>query len=81
MSDTTSRLPQSARNVAGEAFLQARLEGGPADFPADLRDQAVPRDQDRVKVPYCGGYEHFERSAGDVEPVAFRWVGRTWVAE
>jgi hypothetical protein len=57
------------------------LEGGPVDFPEEFRNRRVPRTQDKVKVAYLGGYEHFERdpAAGPVQ--VYRWTARTRVAE
>lgn len=59
------------------------LEGGPTGFPAELRMRRTAADEVKVKVPYLGGYEHFERTAeSDVPgPVVYRWTGRTHVAE
>jgi hypothetical protein len=63
------------------------LEGGPSDLPQEVRQRWAEADADRIKVPYCGGYEHFERTNGHVEAgtestsVVYRWVRRTRVAE
>jgi len=64
-------------------MIDALLEGGPASFGAQLRRRQVPAVVDKVKVPHCGGYEHFERSSTDAgtTPVVFRWTGRTKIAE
>ncbi|MFG3714569.1 DUF5988 family protein [Micromonospora sp. NPDC047730] len=71
-----------ARDVAG--VIDAVLEGGPADLPADLRSHRVARAAEKIKVRHYGGYEHFERGnapeTADV-PVVFRWTGRTRIAE
>jgi hypothetical protein len=64
--------------------LEAVLEGGPAGLPPALRACQVARADERIKVPYLGGYEHFEKdgAAGvDDMPVVFRWTGRTRIAE
>jgi hypothetical protein len=63
-----------------DAYVEVILVGGPADLPENLRTQRVRRTDDKLKVPYQGGYEHFERSAGD-DPSTLRWTTRTRVAE
>ncbi|MEV6694611.1 DUF5988 family protein [Micromonospora sp. NPDC051196] len=65
-------------------LIDAVLEGGPADFPAELRAHRVAPTEEKIKVCSYRGYEHFERvgAAGDdTSPVVFRWTGRTRVAE
>jgi hypothetical protein len=60
--------------------ILARLEGGPAELPD--RVCTVPADQDKIKVIFRGGREHFERAsetAGD--EVIYRWTTRTKIAE
>ncbi|MEU8327934.1 DUF5988 family protein [Micromonospora sp. NPDC048839] len=81
MSDTSDSFSEPVLDAADGAFVQALLEGGPADFPADLRTQTAAAGQDRIKITYCGGHEHFDRCAGNVSPVIFRWTGRTRIAE
>ena len=55
------------------------LEGGPAGIsPAGVLGGRSLADQDRLKVPYGGGYEYYERLAttsvaGTLRAV-FRWV-------
>lgn len=55
------------------------LEGGPMGIsPAGVLGGRSLADQDRLKVPYQGGYEYYERLgtmsvAGTVRAV-FRWV-------
>ena len=66
--------------------LAALLRGGPVEIPADLRECLVDPDEGTVKLPYCGGYEHFQRteehSGEDGRArLVFRWVGRTRIAE
>ncbi|MEE3921082.1 DUF5988 family protein [Micromonospora sp. BRA006-A] len=42
----------------------------------------MSRAERKIKILYYGGYEHFERgTATPVEPVVFRWTGRTRIAE
>ncbi|CNG61583.1 Uncharacterised protein [Mycobacterium tuberculosis] len=60
------------------------LEGGPPGLPREAG--TAPRgDGERIKVPYRGGYEHFERvgvdGSGATPVVVYRWVQRTAVAE
>jgi hypothetical protein len=68
-----------------QVTVRVVLEGGPADLPSEMRlDQNVLATR-KVKVPRCGGYEHFElvdegRLEPHVSPV-FRWTMRTKVAE
>ncbi|WP_174533000.1 DUF5988 family protein [Micromonospora chalcea] len=76
-----SQADQVARDAAG--VIDVVLEGGPAGLPADLRSRQVSRAEKKIKILYYGGYEHFERgsAAATVEPVVFRWTGRTRIAE
>jgi hypothetical protein len=41
--------------------VRAVLRGGPLDIPAGMRDRRVATDDDKVKIQWLGGYEHFER--------------------
>jgi hypothetical protein len=64
--------------------VDAILEGGPVALRAELRVHRVASTDQTIKIPYCGGYEHFERQGpriADGMPVVFRWTGRTRVAE
>lgn len=71
--------------IGGDAagIIEAVLEGGPANLPAELRSHRVSPVADKIKVRHYGGYEHFERdSFGAADgPVVFRWIGRTKIAE
>lgn len=72
------------RGVPAPDVIEAILEGGPNHLPAGLRTQRVTNDNEKIKVPYNGGYEHFERDCGaaaDGAPIIFRWTGRTRIAE
>ncbi len=75
----------SVREAGGDGAGAAEviLRGGPDDFPAGERIHRLLNDADKVKVPYCGGYEHFERTGGtdDAGRPVFEWTGRTRVAE
>lgn len=79
--DWTGRAPTIDTEAAG--IVEAVLEGGPANLPADLRSHRVTPTSDKIKVHHYGGYEHFERESApsDVTPVVFRWTGRTRIAE
>lgn len=55
------------------------LRGGPTAFPEELRHPEVPSAEERVKVSFYGGYEHFERDPQS--DTVYRWIGRTRVAE
>lgn len=69
--------------LAGDAeeYVDAVLEGGPAAFPANERRRLARRHEVRIKVPFYGGHEHFERVDGQQRPVVYRWITRTRVAE
>lgn len=62
--------------------IDAILQGGPAELPVSLRTHRVPAAEEKIKVPFYGGYEHFCRG-GTVagQPVVFHWTGRTRIAE
>jgi len=78
---------ESAETVVAEArSVLAILEGGPTTIPSASRIQSVGAYDEKVKLPYYGGYEHFERTGGYSEddlsaPVVFRWTTRTAIAE
>jgi len=72
--------------TAAPAFVFAVLEGGPDSIPVASRTQRVSPYHEKVKLPYYGGYEHFERTVGldeitPSEEVVFRWTMRTELAE
>ncbi|MFD4636368.1 DUF5988 family protein [Lentzea sp. NPDC058436] len=65
-------------------LVDAVLQGGPADLPAEIRARRVHREERKVKIPHYGGHEHFERDGTPLDERAelvFRWTGRTRVAE
>jgi hypothetical protein len=78
--------PLPIREHPGTASLdqvEVRLRGGPAELPRRISvpAAAIP---DKIKIPHCGGYEHFERlpdSEAADQPIVFGWSGRTRVAE
>ncbi|WP_328338398.1 DUF5988 family protein [Micromonospora sp. NBC_00421] len=75
-------------DVRGDDRFDVVLEGGPVGLPATARAHSAQAGTGRIKVPYLGGYEHFERS-GDHDGldddasrvVVFRWTMRTKIAE
>jgi hypothetical protein len=78
-----------ASSAAGS--VRAVLEGGPASFPEAWRVQAVGPQEEKIKIPHYGGYEHFERVGGldgngldgngACREVVFVWTMRTEMAE
>jgi hypothetical protein len=71
-------------SAAGTDVVEVVLEGGPAGLPTELRTCRVTRGTDKIKLPYCGGYEHFERLPAESVvggPVIFRWTQQTRIAE
>ena len=70
--------------LAGGHQLEAVLEGGPQHLPEEYRSVRVAADDEKVKVAYAGGYEHFvrvEAAAGDGSPLVYHWATRTRIAE
>jgi hypothetical protein len=63
-----------------QTLVTAELRGGPSAFPELLRHPQVSPTDDKVKICFYGGYEHFERDLA-VDGWVFRWIGRTRVAE
>ncbi len=72
-------------NHGSRETIRVVLEGGPSGLPSEmLLDHSVFANR-KVKVPHCGGYEHFEL-VDDYWPTpdgmsVFRWTMRTKVAE
>lgn len=69
-----------------KSSVAAVLEGGPAGLPAAWRSCRVGSRQEKVKIQYRNGYEHFERTDEEVDRhgeirVVYRWTLRTWIAE
>jgi hypothetical protein len=65
-------------SLVAERGQEVVLQGGPADLPADARRLYVNSTDDKVKVRFGCGYEHFERLGGTDQ---FAWTMRTKVAE
>jgi hypothetical protein len=77
----------NAQESKQASYLDAVLEGGPADIPAAERYRRVSGEELKVKIPHHGGYEHFERTGEQLNGTdghprsIYRWVTRTRVAE
>jgi hypothetical protein len=80
-SPAAAGVTETSRAEAAEGYVDVVLEGGPATFPAAERTRRGHVDEDRIKVPFYGGHEHFERVDGRQRPVVYRWVTRTRLAE
>lgn len=72
----------------GERKVLVELVGGPADLPQAQRTMHVDaaEAQQKVKIKYYGGYQHFEPSDDSggndgQSPKIFRWTGFTKIAE
>jgi len=65
--------------------VTVRLVGGPASIDGAARVREVDAQEDKIKLPHQGGYEHFERvaetPAGERPVPEFRWTMRTKAAE
>lgn len=75
----------SIEAIASNSIL-AVLEGGPSSLSEELRTQVVSAYTQKIKVPYYGGHEHFERISELeenvlAEQIIFRWTMRTELAE
>ncbi|WP_430790777.1 DUF5988 family protein [Actinoplanes sp. G11-F43] len=67
-----------------DGTVAVQLIGGPADLPEELRSQHMRPEEYKVKIPYYGGYEHFERrgeTSATESPVPLYWTRRTRIAE
>ncbi|MFD7660613.1 DUF5988 family protein [Actinosynnema sp. NPDC059797] len=67
-------------------FQRATLVGGPTELPEVERVCEVSNLDDKVKISYGAGYEHFShtgefRSQGGETLAVFAWSGRTRIAE
>jgi hypothetical protein len=65
--------------TAVQQLVTVDLQGGPPNFPEELRHPQVSGAEDRLKISYYGGYEHFERDPESED--IYHWIGRTRVAE
>lgn len=61
--------------------IDITLEGGPDGVPAVIRAERSTLAARKLKIPYRGGYEHFELVDEPAAPVTFHWTMRTKIAE
>ncbi|MEU3227421.1 DUF5988 family protein [Streptomyces sp. NPDC006976] len=70
-----------------ERKVRVELVGGPADLPQAQRTLHIDADraQQKIKIKYYGGYQHFEPSdeagGNGRSSRTFRWTGFTKIAE
>ncbi|QQM45053.1 DUF5988 family protein [Streptomyces liliifuscus] len=81
-----------AHDSSAIAMSSVQLEGGPNELSGTVElaemDEVIFSGE-KIKIRYGNGYEHFETvpappttSGGEEpEPMTFRWVGRTKIAE
>lgn len=71
--------------LPGGQNVDVILEGGPIDLPQAMRLRQASADDQKIKVMYLGGYEHFELAdeprEGSSARLVFRWTMRTRIAE
>jgi len=65
-----------------DELVEVVLEGGPREIPRIMK-VAGDASEDRIKIPWGNGYEHFEldEPASNGVPKRFRWTMRTCIAE
>jgi hypothetical protein len=65
-----------------DTSAEVLLEGGPQELPRLVRTALAAVLDGRVKIPWRGGYEHFERVVRhEASRPRFRWTMRTKIAE
>jgi hypothetical protein len=73
------------QKIADGVSVTVRLVGGPASIGGAARVREVDAQENKIKLPHQGGYEHFERvaetAAGERTVPEFRWTMRTKAAE
>jgi uncharacterized protein DUF5988 len=79
-------MDSAAKTTSAPKPVRAILYGGPESIPDETRVQLVSPLEEKVKLPYRGGYEHFERIAvidtsDALEEITFHWKMRTEIAE
>lgn len=79
-------MDSTAKSTSAVKSVRAVLDGGPESIPNETRVQLVSPLEEKIKLPHCGGYEHFERlaaidSSGLLEEITFHWTMRTEIAE
>jgi hypothetical protein len=75
-----------AKATSEVSYVRAVLVGGPTEIPNLMRTRKVGPQEQKIKVPHYGGYEHFERAdetGHDVatKQIVYRWTMRTEIAE
>jgi uncharacterized protein DUF5988 len=61
--------------------VTVRIEGAPADLPAEILIARADGLESTVKIQHRDGHEHFQRSEDGDGVIVFRWIGRTKIAE
>ena len=79
-------MTETVEQITEAGSVLAILEGGPATIPSASRIQSVGPQDEKFKLPYYGGYEHFERtgeSSGSDRNgrIVLRWTMRPKLAE
>jgi hypothetical protein len=70
------------QKMAAKTFTKAVLEGGPQTLPEESRSLLIDPNEEKIKIPHYGGYEHFERTGETIrDELVFLWKTRTEVAE
>jgi hypothetical protein len=69
--------------LTSDDMFEIALYGGPAELARRTRASVKEILEKKIKVPYRGGYEHFEFASdpADSAPVTFTWTMRTKIAE
>jgi hypothetical protein len=83
---TAASQPTQTEPPAEQDEIEVILEGGPDGLPAASRRWRTSSAQQKIKVVYRGGYEHFERTTNTHDGehchrVVFEWTSRTRIAE
>jgi hypothetical protein len=76
-------MEDAGKTTAAARSVRAVLEGGPTSIPTASRVQTVGQQDEKIKLPHQGGYEHFERvhEIAASREVLYRWTMRTEMAE
>jgi hypothetical protein len=73
---------KAPQETAAKNLIKAILEGGPHTLPKESRSLLIDPDEEKIKVPHHGGYEHFVRTDKTIEDErVFLWNTRTEIAE
>jgi len=79
-------MKQQQESPFDRQLVEVVLEGGPSGLPTELRTRSVDATDRKIKIPYNGGYEHFELVDDPPEYMQkslliYRWTMRTKIAE